>query len=159
IDILVDEPIDSGAGATFTVSDGFTGNAIPGSTDLSADGRVLRFHPSSALPVGRRVYVSLRNVLDLAGNAALVNYGFGFQFTTEFVADTTAPTLLAAGPSDGAVNMPTNVRPVLAFSKPMSSLPLDAEVTLTGDQVIPINVETVRGTGIAITPYVPLDPY
>ena len=137
--------------ASFYLFDRMLNRKVPGSAGVSADGKRLFFVPETVLSVGRRYYLYVSGISDLAGNAC-VNCGFAqrIYFQTAFAADTTAPVLLASTVVDGDTNVPTNTRFILAYDEAIGALPV-ANIALTSNGVRVNTDVTVSGNRRQIT--------
>ena len=92
-----------------------SGFVVAGTYGVS--GGTVTFTPAAPLPPSTTVTVSVSTlVTDLAGNAS---QGFSSSFTTAATVDTTAPTVVAVTPVDGATGIGSNGQVVLTFSESM----------------------------------------
>jgi hypothetical protein len=108
--------------------------SIPISTSVDATGRVLTITPTNLpLAVNSQYYIELiangsNYILDATGN----RFGnYGQYFYTDFTANTTPPSVIAANPIAGAVGVGTNVPIQLQFSTDMDQATVSG-VTVTG---------------------------
>ena len=91
------------------------GNYVPGGTlTMSADLRRVTFVPPANLLPGRRYFVGLGSVADLAGN---VGGSLAAVFTTSTEIDSVAPQVAAATPAGGMTGVPLNARVRVAFDE------------------------------------------
>ena len=129
------EPLDpvsvseSGVGL-YSVTDGAP---VDATLLLEDDNQRLVIIPGGPLKVGHFYRVSLYSLRDLSGNS----FSHSEYFTTNFDADVTDPTVLAATVSDGQVDVPTNPRLTVAFSDVVNRETLGAVVLRDslGDEV------------------------
>lgn len=125
--IRMDSEIDplSINNTSFTVRDIDNGYAlVVGNASLESDGRTIVWVSSSALPVGRRFYISA-SMADLSGNSV----GHSSFFYTSLVQDITAPEIVATTVFEGQTDIPTNAQIKVRFNESIDSL------TLTGVQL------------------------
>jgi hypothetical protein len=107
------------------------GSAVAGTASLSADGTTLTFNPSSRLPAGTVVSVSVSGITSVDG-ATLANQNW--SFTTTSSTDSTPETLFGAvTPATAAANDSSPVELGVAFSPT-----LDGKIT---------GVRFFKGTG------------
>lgn len=93
---------------------------LAGSVAIGAGGTTLTFTPQSPLPAGAtiNVYAGYHVALfDLGGNS--FNYLYNATFSTESVADTTAPYIMSVDPADGAEQVGPTAAVTLMFSESM----------------------------------------
>ncbi len=123
---------------SFTLSDDFTGNSVPGMVQVDPTGTTASFVPQSFLGVGRTFYVQLTSTVEDSSGNALTGSGTYYTFTTAFTADTTAPQVLGSSPSAGAAAVPLNAVIVLEFSKPLDVISVSHGLqVLSGGQPVP----------------------
>ncbi|MDJ0835210.1 MAG: Ig-like domain-containing protein [Acidobacteriota bacterium] len=141
VSVFVDEPLDPGSlDANFYLYDGFIHQRVPGTRQLSADGRTAWFIPDAPLAPGRDFDLYYYELRDLAGNQ-LRNYG-RLDFRTGLHSDLEAPEVVDAGPPAN-FDIPTNALIFLRFSEPVKPETLD--VSLETDQ--PVSFSTAWSDG------------
>src|SRR2546425_2575821 len=113
---------------TFTLKQGTT--AVAGTVTYA--GVTATFTPASALvPLTTFTAVVTTGARDLAGNALVTD--FGWSFTTGATPDTTAPTVSATVPANGATAVPINQTINATFSEAMDPLTIStATLRVTG---------------------------
>ena len=113
---------------TFTVTDSFTGQVIPGMYQVDPFGFTASFVPQQPYGVGRDIEIALTSgIKDLTGNSLPSRF---FFFVTGFAPDNQGPTLLGMSPSNATTAVPTNAHIDLGFDEPIN--PISA---LTGIQL------------------------
>ncbi|MFT4924819.1 MAG: methionine-rich copper-binding protein CopC [Phenylobacterium sp.] len=111
---------------------------VAGSASVSADGQTLTWVADQGLLVGRRYYAVLGSVTDLSGN---VNGTDAYYFTTDTVADNTAPELSLTSVTQGMTEVATNARVRLRFNEAINKHKL-AGITLSyGGEVHPVRYD------------------
>ena len=152
-DIRLSKPVNP---ATVTSSSYFmqTCSSTPVSTtrELLNGNTVLRLRAASPLPVGCYYYYLSSSVTDTGGLAidnsalpAVLSAGVrGSYFTTIATSDTTSPSVVAAAPTDGAVNIGANAIVRLTFSEPVSLLTIDPSTVQiqAGGSPVPYDVSS-----------------
>jgi len=89
---------------------------LPGVFTFEQNGRVVKWAPSSPLPVNSTMTVTVTgDILDLAGNPLAVPVAGSFT-TTQFQ-DTAPPAVTSVSPLNGATAVPTTSHVVLTFSE------------------------------------------
>jgi hypothetical protein len=127
------------------------GTAIEGRTEWTDD-RSLRFVPTTASLGSGQYRVSLTQVPeDELGNPVSAEAGWRFSL------DSTGPTLLAATPTGGAVDVAPDTRVTLSFDEPLAAVSASAGgVTLIqGNTTVPARV-VVEGALLTLIPESPL---
>ncbi len=157
VSVLFDEPIDpfslEPSSVSLTDQDG---NIVPFTAAPSPDLATLHFMPDQPLLQGRQYTLSLRDhagaLADRSGHALAAPRDVRFLVGN----DSSAPALLTAEPLDGALRIPTTVRPQLWFSEALHPDALSQDRVLLkdhGGQCIPILAELeANGFEIQITP-------
>ena len=133
IDIRLSKPVNP---ATITSSTFYM--ATCGSTPVAATrqmlngNRVLRLRPVSPLAVGCYYYYLTSAVTDMSGlpltNTLPIAFGGGVSgsyFNAVSTSDTTSPSVVAAAPTDGAVNIGANAVIRLTFSESIATYTID----------------------------------
>ena len=116
----------------------------------------VQFLPSAGLNQGTTYVLTVSaGAKDLAGNG--VSPQFTSSFTTNGVADLTAPTVIAVNPVNAAVGVVTSTNVVVTFSEPMSAVSITSSTfTLTptsGGSPLPATVSYNVGAATAtLTP-------
>jgi hypothetical protein len=145
IESLFNEPIDPvSITPDVRLYDTTTGQNVPSTSTLSADGLRLTLVPDSALEQNRLYYVYKYGLRDLSGNGVV---NFFSQFTTGAEEDNDGPVLDDSTLFDGISDVPTNVWIRVRFNEPLSILQLagvtiednagvdvPANVSLSGDR-------------------------
>jgi methionine-rich copper-binding protein CopC len=135
---------------TFTVTaPGLT--PVPGVVAYS--GTTATFTPNDVLAADATFTVTLTtDARDLAGNQLASD--FVWTFTTGSAADTTAPTVSATIPADGATDVPLNQSIVATFSEDMDPFTISTDtVTVAGPGLTPVaGVVSYIGTTAIFTP-------
>ncbi|MCA1614546.1 MAG: Ig-like domain-containing protein [Acidobacteria bacterium] len=115
--------------STFIIFPASTGVAVPAAVTPAADRRGATLTPASPLALGTTYFVQAFGIADLAGQE--LNF-FQSSFTTALGPDTTAPTVTAVNPPNGATGVPVNARVIVRLSEPVSPVSLGANaLTLT----------------------------
>jgi hypothetical protein len=97
------------------------GTPITGNVAYAVSGDVATFTPTSSLPATTVCAATVTtSVEDVAGNAMLATHSW--NFTTGVAPDTTAPTMTATNPANGAVGVCTNKTINATFSESMDPL-------------------------------------
>jgi RHS repeat-associated protein len=119
--LTFNEAIDATTVNNASVSISLSGasGVLAGTYQLDATGTILTFAPLSPLPASTTiaVHVNGSSVLDLSGNQGI---SFSSSFTTGTGTDTTAPTVVAVAPTNGATNVGLSAQVVLTFSKSLN---------------------------------------
>jgi hypothetical protein len=157
IEVLVNERVDPTTvnGSVFWLYNESTGTNVPGSIDVSTDGRTLKFTPTGGLlPVNSqlRLYVSWTYIYDQAGN--LVN-NTNRRFYTGTVEDSTDPEIVVTTATD---SVPTNTRLNVLFNEPINPV-VAAGLTLldADDNVVPTSFTFNSNFKlVTLTPLAPL---
>ena len=129
---------------SFNVTDGVTGQVLPGTVQVDATGTIATFVPQLALGVDRQFQVSLSSTIQDASGNSLSGGGTSFSFTTAFAPDTAAPRMLGVSPANGASAVPLNALVVLTFSKPLDPITIS-----TGFQVEVAGQPVAGGTALS----------
>lgn len=119
--VVMDEAIDPSSvnSSSVYVVDQVSGDNVPGTVSLSADGTTITFIPTDAYGVSRRHYVYLTTAIrDLFGNTFNGTY---FYFDTSFEQDSLAPEITATSIPDGYVGLPTNGVLAVQFNEVISA--------------------------------------
>lgn len=151
--VRMSEPVSptSVSASGFYLYDGDDGTHLPAALSVSSDGRTLTLVPDGNMKAGRRYYLYVTGVTDLAGN--VVNYSY-YSFDTSFSTDSMAPTVAQVNLSNGQVDVPTNVRIRVRFDEAINFLKaqLGGKFTIRdgGGTAVPFNV-TVNGTRDEVT--------
>ena len=103
---------------TVSLSYGSTPTQIPTTVTFDSTNTYVTFTPVEPLPASTTIKLAISGVQDVAGNSVTTQ---STTFVTGAAADTTAPTVVAYSPANGATNVPTNASVVLQFSEPMNS--------------------------------------
>lgn len=97
---------------------------VTGTMSLGEEGRTVTFLPDSALAAGTSHSWEIGPIADLSGNGRSGSQSLAF--TTGAGPDLEPPRVLATSPTDGAVDVPTNVRVVhVTFDAALSPIGLD----------------------------------
>jgi len=154
------EPIDpnSATSSGIYIWDSVTGQNVPSTFELSADGKHLTVVPTETLLVLRRYYQYAYYMRDLSGNNLGNHYRY---FTTGTEEDNIAPTIINTTVNDGETDLPTNIRLNIRFDEALNPLNISG-ISLQdalGEEVA-INVSLNRGrTMISIVPKQLLSPF
>ena len=100
-----------------SLSYGSTPTQIPTTVTFDSTNTYVTFTPAQPLPASTTIKLTISGVQDVAGNSVTTQ---STTFVTGAAADTTAPTVVANSPANGATNVPTNASVVLQFSEPMN---------------------------------------
>jgi hypothetical protein len=142
---------------TFFVYDQ-AGGQVPGSYNVSPDGRTVSFVPEVAFAAGRSysVYLSARGMMDLSGNSLV---GPDFSFTTAFAADTVGPQVIRVSPAEGLIEVPINAQVMVEFNEPIQLFSAN-QVTLSagGTNIAVIPSFSNGNRTLTLTPTLPLAP-
>jgi large repetitive protein len=117
---LFEEPVDpvSMLGGVW-LQDVSSGQKVPISAALSADGRVIHMVPVEALEMGRNYRYYAYGLRDLSGNTF---YNALASISSLYAEDVTPPSVLDATVTNGQVDVPLNVRIQIRFDEPLSLL-------------------------------------
>jgi hypothetical protein len=128
-------PLDpaSVSAATVTLA-GPNGVAMNATIGLDATGRVIRIDPVDDL--APNVFYSFQTTVGIHGANGIAQQNPGWwHFQTGSASDTTAPTVRAMTPPQGAVNVGDNAGLVVRFSEPINPQTINAAtVAVTGPQ-------------------------
>ena len=154
------DPATTTAPAAFKVT-GPLATAVTGT--ITYAGLTAVFTPSSALAVNSLYTATITTaVKSLAGIAKAAD--FNWSFTTGLTADTTAPTLISTGASNGATGLPINRDATATFSEAMDPATLASPatsftLTCAAPCVSPVaGVVTYIGNTATFNPNSDLDP-
>ena len=129
--------------------DGPTSQYIPGGTlTLSDDLRRATYVPPSTLLSGRRYWVGLSSIGDLAGN---IGGGLAAWFTTSALSDLTAPQVVVTSPASGMTNVPLNARMRIAFDEPISAAALSGINVMVSGLPLPVTARTLSDGNRVLT--------
>lgn len=157
ITAVLSERVDPSTVTTesFYILDTVTGENVDGSINVSADGTTLHFLPSRPLWVGRGYVPFLTSgIEDLSGNPLRSSNGF---FETSFDPDTTAPEVVSTTVSDGAAEIPLNVKLNVVFSETVKASSISGVRLERDGQVVSVN-RALGGQKITLVPLMPLEP-
>lgn len=122
-------------GASFTVTNSTLGTVVAGTVSYAVAARTATFTPSAGPLPGSSLFTATITTAatDLAGNALAGNTAVGlaagnhvWNFTTGAAADTTAPTVTAVNPLDGATGVCLTKIVSATFSEPMDPATINA---------------------------------
>lgn len=97
-------------------------NTLTGRYQLDSTGRIATFYPTSPLPAGPTLNVTLNQhlVMDTAGNSLASPYTF--SFTTGLRTDSTPPAVVTTNPFNGDTGLPVNVQIMIRISEPLNEI-------------------------------------
>ena len=125
------------------------GNYVPGGTlTLSTDLRRVTFVPPANLMPGRRYFVALGSVADLAGN---VGGSLAAVFTTSTEIDSVAPQIATATPGGGLTGVPLNARVRVAFDEAISPAAVGGINVLVSGLPLPVTARTLSDGNRVVT--------
>lgn len=120
----------------FRIIDSETGQPVPGTKSLSADGRLATFKSAQQLIPTHSYYVMVtEGIVDMTG--VPLNNPCDSYFTTGIDPDLTAP-IVATVPANGALDVPINSRLLVQFNEPVDQTSLNARsivVSSNGSEV------------------------
>ena len=134
------EPIDpnSATESGIYIWDSVTGQNVPSTFELSADGKHLTVIPTETLLVLRRYYQYSYNMRDLSGNDLGNHYRY---FTTGTAQDSIAPSIINTTISDGETDLATNMRINIRFDEALNPLNLNGiSLKNAQDEDVAVNV-------------------
>ena len=136
VSVEFNEPIDPASVHTDNVYlyDNTSGEHVPGSLELSDNGRTVNFIPEKALTSGRSHTFYYRYLKDLSGNQ--LSYWNYHSFTTTFASDVEPPQITGWSVDEGISNVPTNAVLQVAFNEPLNALKLDGIKLFTGSDEV-----------------------
>jgi methionine-rich copper-binding protein CopC len=106
---------------SFSVKEAVSGNSVAGTVTFA--GKTAVFTPASALTGSTQYTATLSTLVkSQAGIALAANHVWNFN--TGLTADSTAPTLISTGASDGDTGLPINRNLTATFSEPMDAATL-----------------------------------
>ncbi len=144
LSVTFSEPIDQKT-ISFMLSTGST--TIP--CTMSYSGTTAVFTPLNILASTTSYTATVSaGVKDLAGNATLNDYSWGF--VTSAAPDTTPPGVIATTPQAGATNVAVNIAPSITFSEPVDQQTISFMLS-TGSTTIPCTM-SYSGTTAIFTP-------
>ncbi|HEY5329958.1 MAG TPA: Ig-like domain-containing protein [Acidobacteriaceae bacterium] len=127
---------------------------IPATLTWSGDQSIAYLTPTSPLAAGRQYYLYINSGTDLAGNSLI---GTSYYFYAGFTSASTAPTVTAASPLNGAAGVGINTLIQAQFSSAVDPATL-GNVTLTtgGNPVAATASLTAANTALHLVPAAPL---
>jgi len=134
------QPMNRTTITTSTVTLTLTSNpngqvSVPGTVNVDAAGRVVTFTPNSLLAPNSTYYLNLTGAIQSATGTAFSYYNVPLY--TEFTANATQPTVVAANPPANATNVGTNVTVQLEFTTDMDQNTASGLVVATGGNPVP----------------------
>ncbi len=127
---------------------------------VGPNNNVVQFQPSSALTSNTEYLLYLDNVTNAQGTPLASSY-YSY-FTTGTTSNSTAPTVLAVGPPNGATGVGVNASIVVTFSGPIDPISVTGstiQITGGGQTVVPSTISfNTTFTMATITPEAPLPP-
>jgi hypothetical protein len=147
------EPIDpnSATESGIYIWDNVTGQTIPSTFELSADGKHLTVIPTETLLVLRRYYQYSYYMRDLSGN----NLGNHYRYiTTGTAEDNIAPSIITTTVNDGETDLATNIRLKVRFDEALNPLNLTG-ISLKDSlgEAVAVNISLTHGrTMVNIVP-------
>src|SRR5579864_5518137 len=157
----MNEPMDPGAVNTTNVTLSTSGQNVPGSVALSADGQTITFLPSAPLaPNTIYSFHFLSSIADLAGNLGTQNGTPGdFSVTTGSATSTNAPQVTGISPANGATAIPTNAQVMINFNEPVDGARLNGVTISAGGSATPVSQVLSNGNQtLILIPTLPLSP-
>jgi len=111
---------------SFTVNEYVSGNSVAGTVTYAGETAV--FTPTSALTGSTQYSATVTTVVTSQAGIAMAS-NFRWNFNTGLTADSTAPTLISSGASDGEIDLPINRSSTATFSEPMDPTTLASPAT------------------------------
>jgi len=163
VEVLMNKPLNPSTvnSSTFYILQNNT-TPVSGSIAVLDGGRLMRFRPGSPLSANTYYYVYITSgVQDTSGLSFAGSTSYQYYFYTSTTSNTTAPSVLATAPTNGATAIGTNALIGVTFSANVDGNTLDpSNVTLTGPGGnIPLTISYNASTfAMTLTPQAPLPP-
>ncbi|MGD0790986.1 MAG: Ig-like domain-containing protein [Terriglobales bacterium] len=127
---------------------------VPATVSWSADQTTIFIVPNSPLNVGDNYYLESYSMTDLSGNPEV---NFLAYFSTAFVANTNAPTVINTSPENTETLVPVNAPVQILFSEPIQPTSI-SQITLTtgGNPVAVTATFSDANQLLTLTPTLPL---
>jgi len=131
-------------------------NSVVLATIALINGRVIRITPSALLPASTSYYAEISSGLRSA-QGAFFN-GYNPYFNTGTTSDTTAPSVSAIGPPNGATNVGVNATIRVQFSETVNSISVNSSTIqiFAGATAIPSSISFYYSGAATLTPQAPL---
>jgi RHS repeat-associated protein len=163
--LQMSQPVDPGtvSSSTLTLVSSSTGQTVPGTYSLSADGLTITFVPGAPLAANSGHSVNFpgagfgTGISDLAGNS--LQGTPPISFTTGTTASTSAPQVTGVSPANGATAVPINAQVVIQFNEPVNAAQLGGVTLSPGSGTVNVSQNLTNGNQrLTLVPAVPLSP-
>ncbi len=157
IAVRFNEPIEapSLSSGTFIVSDG--ASPVPGAILLGPDRTMATFTPTSPLPSGRQLSVTVTTgVKDSSGNA--LSKEKTWTFTTIHASDTTPPTVVSVSPLENSTGIGTQSLLIISFSEALEPSSVSTISVILSSGATGIDGAVTLASGGTLVTFVPAAP-
>ena len=143
------------------LQDNSTSAHVPGTVSLvGPNNNVIQFQPSSPLSTSTLYFFYFFNVTNTSGAPLAQGSGYYQYFTTGTTSLTTAPTIVAVGPPNGATGVGINAAIIVTFSSavdPISVTGSTVHITGGSQTVVPSTISfNTTFTVATVTPQAPM---
>ncbi len=163
--IQMSQPVDPGTvnSGTLALVNTSTGQTVPGSYSVSADGLTISFLPAAPLTANSPYSVNFlgagfgTGIADLAGNSLQGTQAIGF--TTGTTSSTSTPQVIGVSPANGATAVPINAQVVIQFNEAVNAAQLSGVILSAGNSAVNVSPSLSSGNQrLTLIPAVPLSP-
>jgi RHS repeat-associated protein len=163
--LQMSQPVDPGtvSSSTLTLVSSNTGQLVPGTYSVSADGLTISLVPAAPLAANSVYSVNFpgagfgTGISDLAGNS--LQGTSPISFTTGTTASTSAPQVTGVSPANGTTAVPINAQVVIQFNEPVNAAQLGGVTLRAGSGTANVSQNLTNGNQrLTLVPAVPLSP-